>query len=162
MLTTFRRFNDGLSAVTNTAICILLAAMVVAVALQISSRSLAFSVIWTAELTQYLLVWLTFLGMASVYRGTGHIAVDLVVDWLPPRLRAIERRLVHLLLAAFFLVFAAIAADFVWGIRWSRAATLDMSMIWPYLALPVGSALSFLFALELALTPVGTSAERLA
>jgi TRAP-type C4-dicarboxylate transport system permease small subunit len=134
---------------------------VVAVALQIGSRALAVSMIWTAELTQYLLVWLTFLGMAAVHRSGGHIAVELFVDWLPPRLGRIEKRIIHLLVAVFFLVFSAIAADFVWAIRWSRAATIDISMLWPYLALPVGSALGFLFALELVLTPGISATDRL-
>lgn len=149
----FRAANALLSVALNVLLCIILAIMVLVVGIQISARFLSVSVIWTSEVTQYLLLWLTFLGMARVYRSSGHIAVDLCVNMLPPAVRRFEQRGMHLALAVFFAVFAGVAVDFMWTIRASRAATLDMSMMWPYLALPVGSTISMLFAVELAVEP---------
>jgi TRAP-type C4-dicarboxylate transport system permease small subunit len=149
----FRAGNALLSIAVNVLLCVILAVMVLVVGIQISARFLGISVIWTSEVTQYLLLWLTFLGMATVYRSSGHIAVDLCVKMLPQAVRDFEQRGVHLALAVFFAVFAGVAVDFMWTIRASRAATLDMSMMWPYLALPVGSTISVLFAVELAVEP---------
>jgi TRAP-type transport system small permease protein len=159
LLFTLRVWNAALAAIVNIVLCLILAAMVAVVTLQISARLHGTSVIWTSELTQYLMAWLTFLGMAAVYRGAGHIGVELFVDMLPERPRRLVYMAVNLLLAAFFLSFAWVAFEFVWAVRWSRAATLDIAMLWPYLALPVGSAIAFSFALEETLTGQPKSPE---
>src|SRR5690606_31053452 len=77
VLGALRSANAVLAAAVNVLLCVILALMVIIVGLQISARFLSISMIWTSEVTQYLLLWLTFLGMATVYRSAGHIAVDL-------------------------------------------------------------------------------------
>lgn len=148
LLRPLRLFNRLLLAVINVLLCVMLATMVIVVVLQIGARLSGTVVIWTSELTQYLLLWITFLGMAAVYRSAGHIAVDICVNRLPQALRLIEYRAVQAVLLVFFAVFGGVAMEFTWSFRWSRAATLDISMFWPYFALPLGSFAALLFAVE--------------
>ena len=153
MPATVRRLNDALETLARIVLCALLAAMVVVVTIQIGARSLSTSAIWTTEITQYLLLWLTFLGMAVVYRNGGHIGIELCVDMLSSGPRHFMRRVIHFVMAGFFLVIVIVAFDFTWTIRFSRAATIDISMVWPYSALVVGSLLGFVFATEQVLFP---------
>ena len=43
--------------------------------------------LWVEELTQYQMIWITYLGAGLALRQGRHVAVDLVGDLLPPGLR---------------------------------------------------------------------------
>ncbi len=46
---------------------------------------------WSLDLSEYALYAITFLGAPWVLRENGHIAIELVVERLPPRARAAAR-----------------------------------------------------------------------
>ncbi len=46
---------------------------------------------WSLDLSEYALYAITFLGAPWVLRENGHIAIELVVERLPPRARAATR-----------------------------------------------------------------------
>ncbi len=70
----------------------LLCALVVLVCLDVAARSLKlFATPWTLDISEYLLYAITFLGAPWVLREEGHIAIELVVERLPPRGRAAAR-----------------------------------------------------------------------
>ncbi len=60
---------------------------------------------WTEELARFTLVWVTFLGAASVTRRKLHLAVDFFVSKLPPR----TRRAISFLFYVLILIFLGIA-----------------------------------------------------
>ena len=43
---------------------------------------------WIVEISEYLLLYITFLGAAWVLRKEGHVIVDILIDRLTPRTRA--------------------------------------------------------------------------
>jgi TRAP-type C4-dicarboxylate transport system permease small subunit len=51
----------------------------------IGRRFFGFSILFAAELSQNLLVWLSFLGFAFAHRQGAHVDVRLVVDHLSPK-----------------------------------------------------------------------------
>jgi TRAP-type C4-dicarboxylate transport system permease small subunit len=59
---------------------------------------------WTEELAQYTLIFLTFIGAASVMRDEGHIAISVVIDRLGRRPRRAVLILNRLLLVPFWVV----------------------------------------------------------
>jgi TRAP-type C4-dicarboxylate transport system permease small subunit len=107
-----------------------------------------FSIIWAEELSQYLMIWITYLGAGLALREGRHVAVEIFQDRLPRALR----RLVRAALAAAMLGFLVVLA--VLGVRiaaftWSQETpVLNLPTGLPYLAIPVGAAV---MALHLAL-----------
>jgi TRAP-type C4-dicarboxylate transport system permease small subunit len=85
-------------------------ALVLLVMFVITMISVVFRVIlevpasWTEELAQYTLIFLTFIGAASVMRDEGHIAISVVIDRLGRRPRRAVRILNRLLMVPFLAV----------------------------------------------------------
>ncbi len=64
---------------------ILLAGLVI-VSLEILGRGfLGFSLLWSEELSRYLLIWTAYLGAAAAVRDGSHIRVEFLLQLLPPR-----------------------------------------------------------------------------
>jgi TRAP-type C4-dicarboxylate transport system permease small subunit len=81
---------DALALVA-AALVVLLTALIL---LDIAARYLRlFSLPWSLEASEYMLYAITFLGAPWVLREEGHIAIELVLERLPPLWRARIRRL---------------------------------------------------------------------
>ncbi|MGI6783111.1 MAG: TRAP transporter small permease [Aminivibrio sp.] len=99
--------------------------------------------VWGGELSQTILVWVTFVGAASVlYRG-GHIAIDFLLELVPSgRLRNTLRLTGNLAI----LAFAAIGIWAGWkvvGRTWSmRTTAMQIPSGILYLAFPLGCLLT--------------------
>jgi len=66
---------------------------------------------WTEELAQYTLIFLAFVGSASVMREDGHIAISVAIDRLGKRARRVVRILNRLLMLPFLAVLTVGAWD---------------------------------------------------
>lgn len=115
---------------------------------------------WTEEMARFLQVWLVMLAAPVCLRRGMHLAVD----YVGPRLGAPGRRLLRG--AVYGLVAAFSAVLTVYGIRLLSIAALQtspalgISMLWPYLAVPVGGGLMTIESLRLmAHTGVESSAR---
>lgn len=99
--------------------------------------------VWGGEMSQTILVWITFIGAASVlYRG-GHIAIDFLPELVPPgRLRNALRLSGNLAI----LAFAAIGIWAGWkvvGRTWAmRTTAMQIPSGILYLAFPLGCLLT--------------------
>ncbi|MFP3975624.1 MAG: TRAP transporter small permease [Dehalococcoidia bacterium] len=56
------------------------------------------------EITEYTLLWMTFLGAAWIMKKEGHVSVEVVVDRLSPEHRAIVRGIAYVLCIFLLLV----------------------------------------------------------
>ncbi len=102
---------DALAIVAGALIVLLTALVVVDVA----ARSLrVFTLPWSLEATEYMLYAVTFLGAPWVLRENGHIAIELVVERLPPRGRAFVQRVAEWAGAAVCAVLFIYACRVVW------------------------------------------------
>ena len=98
----------------------------------------------SVELTEYCLLWMTFLAAPWVLRCGGHVTIDLVVETLAP---AVRRRLD----VAMSGIGAVICAVYAWNTAASVIEFYERELIirhlWevpqyiPYIAIPVGTAL---------------------
>lgn len=70
---------------------LLLAAVVLLVAADVVARNLAKPLTWSVSLTEYLLIYATFLPMPALVRGKGHVCADFMRLAMPRALqRAVE------------------------------------------------------------------------
>ena len=106
---------------------------------------------WAEEVAIYAMVWIVFIGGSAVMRTGGHIAVDL----LPLALSAPQRRYlqaVALTLAfCFFAVFCYYSLQHTLRTRaLGQVTPVLLAPMWlAYLAMPVGSLLMAIRALQL-------------
>ncbi|MFK7939114.1 MAG: TRAP transporter small permease [Roseovarius sp.] len=115
---------------------------------------------WAFDLSEYALIWITFLGAPWVLLQDRHVRIELLVDVLPRPVQRILGIAVSLIAIAACLVLAwktgVAALQYIEG-------NIMMPRIWripriyPYAIIPIGSlfmALAFLVRLRLYLTDV--------
>jgi len=152
----FLKSCDHLAALVRLLVMALMAAMTVIVLVAVFYRYVLLDALsWTEEASRYLMIWMGFLGTGLVVREGGHIAVDL----LPQQLTGLRRRVVLALVRLLGLVFlaAVVGAGLVLAYRVAgqRTPVLAISMMWPYLAIPVGCLLTGLETIALMLREPG-------
>ena len=144
--------NRRLLAACRWGVVLLVAAITVVVALGVFFRFvLNNSLPWTEEVAKFVMVWLAFIGAPVVLKEGGHIAIDFIPARLPVRLG-------HALLLVIQIVVMVVLAVLVyqgWALAWNAlpqvAATVEVSLFYIFLAVPIGSALMLTVALELML-----------
>ena len=131
----FKRVNAGV-------VVAMMALMVALVFANVVSRYLFNrSFIWAEELSQYLMVWVTFLGAGLALRQGRHVAVEMLQDALPGPIGRAMRVLVAVLVIAFLVVLVVLGfqiVEFAWQ---QETPAMNISAGIPYLAVPVGALL---------------------
>ena len=136
------RFERYLVTANRAIIFIMMAVMATLVFVNVVARYvLNFSIIWAEEVSQYLMIWIAFLGAGLALREGRHVALELRHDFLPGTLG----RKVRMAIGAVVLVFLGAVtilgfqfAVFVWN---QETPVLNISLGIPSLAIPIGSLL---------------------
>ncbi len=127
------------------------AVMVVLVVANVFCRYvLGFSVIWAEEVSQYLMVWIAFLGAGLALRQGRHVAVEMLQDWLPTAPRRNLRWGVLIAVFAFLVTTLVLGLDFAWFARGMETPVLNIPLALPYLAVPIGALLAAIHLLLIA------------
>ncbi|MEX2632213.1 MAG: TRAP transporter large permease subunit [Tistlia sp.] len=101
------RAIDGVTDATGWAAALGLVAMTAIVCFEIFARYvLNEPTYWGTEIATYLLVGMTFAGLALAQKARAHVRVELLLGWLPAGRRGFLE-LVALWIGLFFLLFAA-------------------------------------------------------
>ena len=88
---------------------LLLALVVLLVASDVAARNLARPLAWGVSLTEYLLIYITFLPMPALVRGKGHVCADFIRTAMPPWLQRGVEKAVYLLCLATCVYLASVA-----------------------------------------------------
>jgi len=100
---------------------------------------------WTTEFCEFMMVWATFLGGASVARRGTHMVITEFID----KLTGVYRQRADAIIQVFCAGVLAILVKYGFGIvtaNWGNELTvLEWPMALQYLALPVGSAVMLVF-----------------
>ena len=115
---------------------------------------------WIEELCLFGLVWMIFLGLALGLEGGRHIGMRMVLARMPPARRRAAKLVVNLcgLLFAAYLAKIGVEITIFVANSGQRSPTLDISMSWLYVVMPVGFGLLALRYLR----ELVTSADRFA
>lgn len=131
-----------LERIEEAVLVLVLTSMVAAIGAQVLARyvfNVPFS--WTEELARFLFMWLVFLGASQALRRHEHIAVGLLVDRLPLRLRQLVIVLLNGLIASFLVVVVLQGWKVVGVVAPLKSIALKVTMAVFYLPLVVGSAI---------------------
>jgi TRAP-type C4-dicarboxylate transport system permease small subunit len=103
--------------------------------------------IWQIDVVTYNIVSATFVGSAYVLMTKGHVNVEILPLYLPPRARFWLALITSLLALAFVVLLFILCTQFwyeAWTNNW-RSNTVWRARLWvPYLAMPVGLGLLIL------------------
>lgn len=103
---------------------------------------------WSEEVMRYCVIWLTFIAAGAVLRAGEHFTLDLATSLKSARLQAALGVFIYLVIVVFCVTIAYLGYNVAMRNRMQVSPVLEISMMWPYLALPVGMAM---MAIEAAL-----------
>lgn len=137
-----RRFERYLVAANRAVIFIMMAVMATMVFVNVVARYVFnFSIIWAEEVSQYLMIWIAYLGAGLALREGRHVALEMLHDCLPVAVSRRVRMAVGCLVLAFLGAVTVLGfqfAVFVWN---QETPVLNISLGIPSLAIPIGALL---------------------
>jgi TRAP-type transport system small permease protein len=146
----FRALAGGFDKAAAFIACAIVVALLGCVALGVITRALGDPLIWTDELSRFLMVWLAVFGWVLATRKRIHIRIRFFQDKLPKA----GHRAVEVAIQAAMLVFGALLAVYGAGLIGKnydlQATSMPLSMAWMYAPMVLGGAITALQgALEL-------------
>jgi TRAP-type C4-dicarboxylate transport system permease small subunit len=150
MAESFHRFNDRVYLACIWLSGIAIAVMALIIPWGIFTRYvLGTGSQWPEPIAIQLMVLFTFLGAAVAYRAGSHIAVAMITDRLPQRLRHVLRGVVHLCMLAV-AVFTVVKGTRLRLETWNQVIG---QLPWlrvgvTYMPVPIGGLVTALFVLE--------------
>jgi TRAP-type C4-dicarboxylate transport system permease small subunit len=141
------RLERYLVTANRAIIFLMMAVMATLVFVNVIARYvLNFSIIWAEEVSQYLMIWIAYLGAGLALREGRHVALELLHDFLPGTLGRKLRMGIGVCVLAFLGAVTVLGfqfAVFVWN---QETPVLNISLGIPSLAIPIGT---ILFAVHL-------------
>ena len=107
---------------------------------------------WSEEAARYMMVWVTFLGAGYAMGKGRHIGVTLFVEKLPEQVRRKVTFAAEIIIMLFLASVTVQGINLMISLRTQTSPAMDLPMILPYLAIPVGAVYMFLHLLRLVLT----------
>lgn len=99
---------------------------------------------WSEAWTRASLIWTVMLGIVLAFRQGAMLSVEMLHSMFGPRNK---RWLEHLILAICigFLAFMAwVGGQMTWRVRFQTMPSLDASISWVYVAIPIGCTVAIL------------------
>lgn len=145
MRNAFIGFADACEQVTAFLLTTLMGAMVLIGAFQVLSRFVLHEPSpWSEEVLRRSMIWMVALGLSIGFRHGAHISVDVMNRVQAAWVRSLVRWAVFSVTLMFLATLIWLGADMAWRVRFQTFASMEISMGWAYLAIPVGAALSLI------------------
>ena len=97
---------------------------------------------WSEVLTRALLIWTVLLGISLAFRHGAMISVELLHNLLKGRRQRLLEHLIAIICVAFLVFIAWIGGHMTYRVRFQNVPSLNISISWIYLAIPVGASLA--------------------
>ena len=151
--TIFSRFNRIWDDFT----LFLFICLLVAATLQVLSRYVLEAPLpWTEELARFLLVWVAFLGSASVARRKMHITVEFFSNKFTGKVAGVVNIWLYLIMAIFLAILfygTLVMFESSWPVHAGTMPWLRMS--WVYLGAIIGVAVMLIYVLNHLVREIG-------
>jgi TRAP-type C4-dicarboxylate transport system permease small subunit len=96
---------------------------------------------WAEEADRYLFIWLSFVGASITMRHKAHIAVDLLMRYVPPAWRHVLALAAQASVLVFLGVVFWASLPVIELTSETRATATDIPLSWVYIAAPIGCTL---------------------
>jgi TRAP-type transport system small permease protein len=124
--------------------CALVSALLGCVSLGALTRGLGEPLIWTDELSRFLMVWLAVFGWVVASRKRIHVRIRFFQDLLPKRGHQATELAIQSAMTLFGALVTAYSAGLIGKNHDLQATTLPISMAWMYAPMVLGGAITAL------------------
>ncbi len=124
--------------------CALVTALLGCVSLGALTRGLGEPLIWTDELSRFLMVWLAVFGWVVASRKRIHVRIRFFQDLLPNRGHQATELAIQSAMTLFGALVTAYGAGLIGKNHDLQATTLPISMAWMYAPMVLGGAITAL------------------
>jgi TRAP-type C4-dicarboxylate transport system permease small subunit len=124
--------------------CALVSALLGCVSLGAVTRSLGEPLIWTDELSRFLMVWLAVFGWIVASRKRIHVRIRYFQDRLPQRAHQATELAIQSAMALFGALVTAYSVGLIGKNYELEATTMPISMAWMYAPMLLGGAITAL------------------
>jgi TRAP-type C4-dicarboxylate transport system permease small subunit len=142
-----RSFVAAFDRVAAVVACALLIALLTCVSLGVVTRELNAPLIWTDELSRFLMVWLAVFGWILASRKRIQVRIRYFQDRLPAAGRKVVEIAIQAALATLGTLIAVYSVGLVIRNHDLEATSLPLSMSWMYAPMVLAGALTALQAL---------------
>ena len=141
---------DVADRVAKVAVVLLMAALVGIISWEVICRyALKIPMVWAEQLASYTMVWLAFISAAIAFRQGAHIGMTLLSSRFTGWSKKLVTVLSHLLILIFLIFLTWWGFVHTADVRsQSSPVVFNISMMWPYLAVPSGAILMILQELK--------------
>jgi len=160
-----RRLAGAFDKVAAFVACALVAALLGCVSLGVVTRSLGEPLIWTDELSRFLMVWLAVFGWIAASRKRIHVRIRFIQDHLPSSAHKATELAIQGALTLLGVLICVYSVGLVAKNHDLEATTLPISMAWMYVPMLLAGivtavqgareAVGVLYRAGRAVTPVG-------
>src|SRR3954447_25837349 len=112
--------------------CVILTALLATVALGVVTRAMGEPLIWTDEISRFLMVWLAVFGWILASRRRTHVRIRFFQDLLPPRAWKAAEMVIQLALLIFGVAIAVYSVGLTRRNFDLEATTVPISFAWMY------------------------------
>lgn len=139
---TATRAARGLARTTEIAACLLMIVVTLLNLTQVGGRymfNIGFN--WTEEVMRFSMIWLMMLGSVACIFRAEHMGIEALEAMVAPHLSRYVKSALYSVAGIFCVVILVYSYPLALRNAAQTAPASGISMIWPYAALPVGSAL---------------------
>jgi len=133
--------SDKVNHLCEMTLFVLMIAMVLLTTFQIFCRLFSDALIWSEELTRFMLIGSSLIGATVAFKKGSHIAITFLVDKMGPSLKKAMAVLVQLISIFFFVVVGWYGYTIMGNMSFQTTPALGISMSWVYLMYPVFSVI---------------------
>ncbi|MDP2790711.1 MAG: TRAP transporter small permease [Rectinemataceae bacterium] len=130
----------GLEKAVEWVVTIIIAVMVINITAGVFFRYvLGNSLVWTEELSRYLMVWAGMLGAGLAMADGSHVGIDLLVDRCPPALRHALKITAKVVIQIFLIIVVIKSFAYLDTLKIQKSSAMEMPMVIPYLSVCAGT-----------------------
>jgi TRAP-type transport system small permease protein len=133
-------FDKAAAAVS----CALVIGLLVCVSLGVVTRALGEPLIWTDELSRFLMVWLAVFGWIVASRKRIHVRIRFFQDLLPARGHKVTELAIQAAMTLFGILVAVYSVGLIGKNHDLQATSMPVSMAWMYVPMLLAGAVTAL------------------
>lgn len=109
------------------------------------------SLYWATELSQYVIVWVIFIGTSTLIRRSEHVNLDILLDTLSEKSRNLLQLIIYIFTFIVILYFVYIGWTMTLEIfsKGQTGSNFKISMGWVYLSFPIGMMLAAINSIKI-------------
>ena len=103
---------------------------------------------WSEEIAKFVMVWLTFMTAPLGLKVGAHVGIEALTQFLKGRPRQLLMAFIFASIIALMYVFVTEGWFMTWNARIQTASTIDISIFYVYICMPIGCSVVALVAFE--------------